>query len=76
MEGFLGRDDEVCEIERKAVDVELRKLIEEKAVFTAHDVAERVGCTGQRTSARIRSFVSRGELKVVGDGVPRRYQAA
>ena len=75
-EGFWDRDDEVCEIERKAVDVELRKLIEEKAVFTAHDVAERVGCTGQRTSARIRSFVSRGELKVVGDGVPRRYQAA
>ena len=75
-DGFWGRDNEIREIERKAVDVEVRKLIEEKVVFTARDVAERVGCTGQRTSARIRAFVSKGELKVVGDGVPRRYQAA
>ena len=67
---------EAYEAEGAAVDKEVRKFIEAGTVFTARDVAERIGCTGQRTSARIRAFVKRGELKVVQDSAPRQYQVA
>ena len=67
---------EAYEAEGAAVDQEVRKFIEAGEVFTARDVAERIGCSGQRTSARIRAFVNRGELKVVQTTAPRRYQAA
>lgn len=74
--GIRNNEREAYEAEGAAVDKEVRKFIEAGTVFTARDVAERIGCTGQRTSARIRAFVNRGELKVVQDTAPRRYQVA
>lgn len=69
-------DDELHKAKGAAADKEVRRLIEEGGVFTARDVAKEVGCTTQHASARIRAFLKRGDLKMVGEEMPRQYQAA
>ena len=58
------------------IDNAVRKFASVKTPFTSHEVAKSCGVTPQQASARIRTFVQRGELTPLDGSLPRRYRAA
>ena len=58
------------------IDNAVRKFASVKTPFTSHEVAKSCGVTPQQASARIRTFVQRGELTPLEGSLPRRYRAA